>query len=257
MLARLTGAFAASLVLLLVPAAMAAGGLGRDAQRVYDDYRSDGKIEPCRHTVGVYRTTLKQITAAIEEDQPAFRPSAEAALEARQHESCDGDKPASSGNGTTGSTAGPGGSTGSTAPGTTTGATVPGPVTGDNSAQSPLAGDPSAGEGGSAARAAPTPADTGGAPAPEGAAAPVPAAVPAGATEQVLVNRPYKGTPTGLLIAAALLAATLLAWLAALAARRFGWGEERLAGARHAWGEAAFRTGGAWSDFLDWVRVGR
>ena len=105
MLARLTGAFAASLVLLAVPSAMAAGGLGRDAQRVYDDYRSDGKIEPCRHTVGVYRTTLKQITDAIEEDEPAFRPAAEAALEARQHESCDGDKPAPSGNGSPGFTA--------------------------------------------------------------------------------------------------------------------------------------------------------
>ena len=40
-------------------------------------------------------------------------------------------------------------------------------------------------------------------------------------------------------------------------ARRFGWGEERFAGTRHAWGEAAYRTGGTWGDFLDWVRPGR
>ena len=39
--------------------------------------------------------------------------------------------------------------------------------------------------------------------------------------------------------------------------RRFGWGEQRLAGARHAIGEAGFRTGGTWQDFSDWVRLGR
>ena len=44
--------------------------------------------------------------------------------------------------------------------------------------------------------------------------------------------------------------------LLALAARRLGWGEERFAGARHAWGEAAYRAGGTWADFLDWVRSG-
>ena len=49
---------------------------------------------------------------------------------------------------------------------------------------------------------------------------------------------------------------TLLAVLLALAARRFGWGEERFAGARHAWGEAAYRAGGTWGDFVDWVRLG-
>jgi hypothetical protein len=251
-LARLTGAVAASLVFLSVPVALAAGGLDRDAQRVYDDYRSDGRIEPCRHTVEVYRGTLEQIGDAIDEDEPAFRPATEAALEAREHESCDGDKPASSGNSSS-----PG--SGSTSPGGTAqsvpGSDLPAPAAGDSAPVAPT--DPPAGEGGGSESAAPVPPGTGGAPAPEGAAAPVPVAAAPGTTEQVLVNRPYEGTPLGLLIAAALLACALLAWLAAVAARRFGWGEERLAGTRHAWGEAAFRAGGTWSDFLDWVRVGR
>ena len=73
----------------------------------------------------------------------------------------------------------------------------------------------------------------------------------------MLLNRPHEGTPIGLLIALGLLALTLLAVLLALAARRFGWGEERVAGARHAWGEAAYRAGGTWGDFVDWVRLGR
>ena len=80
---------------------------------------------------------------------------------------------------------------------------------------------------------------------------------PAPAAAPVLVDRPHEGTPVGLLVALGLLALTLLFVLLALAARRFGWGEERFAGVRHAWGEAAYRAGGTWGDFLDWVRLGR
>ena len=76
-------------------------------------------------------------------------------------------------------------------------------------------------------------------------------------SDPVLLNRPHDGTPVGLWIALGLLALTALAVLLALAARRLGWGEERLAGARHAWGEAAYRAGATWGDFLDWVRLGR
>lgn len=49
----------------------------------------------------------------------------------------------------------------------------------------------------------------------------------------------------------------LLAALALVFSRWMGWDGRRLAGARHAWGEAAFRAGGAWGDFRDWVRLGR
>lgn len=245
MIARLTGALIASLVLLAAPAATAAGALERDAQRVYDDYRSDGRIDPCRHTADVYRDTIKQIDDALEEESPAFKPATEAALEAREGEPCNGEAPAGSGSGTgsTGSTADPG-SPGSTAPEIGSGPPVEGSV--------PVVPDDQVAGDGGAAPAPPAEPSTGGSAAPA-----APAAPPAGSLEQVMVNRPHTGTPLGLLIAVALLAAALLAWLAALAARRFGWGEERLAGARHAWGEATFRAGGTWGDFLDWVRLGR
>ncbi|MDP9294522.1 MAG: hypothetical protein M3O90_08895, partial [Actinomycetota bacterium] len=88
MLARLIGGPSVALALLAALPAIAGAALTRDAQRVYDDYRSDGAVSPCRHTVDVYRTTLKEITPGIEEESPAFRPAAEAALEAREHEMC-------------------------------------------------------------------------------------------------------------------------------------------------------------------------
>src|SRR3712207_2288030 len=71
------------------------------------------------------------------------------------------------------------------------------------------------------------------------------------------VAHDVNGTPLGLLIALRLLALPALAVLLALLARQFGWGEERLAGARHAWGEAAYRASGTWADFVDWIRPGR
>ena len=69
----------------------------------------------------------------------------------------------------------------------------------------------------------------------------------------MLLDRPHHGTPVGLLIALGLLALCLLAIPLALLARRF----DRFPGARHAWGEAAYRAGGTWTDFLDWARAGR
>ena len=68
----------------------------------------------------------------------------------------------------------------------------------------------------------------------------------------MLLDRPHHGTPVGLLIALGLLALCLLAIPLALLARRF----DRFPGARHAWGEAAYRAGGTWTDFLDWARPG-
>jgi hypothetical protein len=246
-LARLIGGLSVALALIAALPALAGAALTRDAQRVYDDYRSDGAISPCRHTADVYRTTLKEITPGVEEESPAFRPAVEASLEAREHEMC-GEPTDGGGSGSTTSPA----SSGSSASGGAVTAGDPGAVP-----SSPAA------DGGAAAAdgepgAAPAP-PTGGTPAQpvEPAPAPAPATPPAAAAEQVLVNRPYHGTPTGLVIASVLVGLALLALLAAAAAGRYGWGDERLAGARHAWGEAAYRAGGTWGDFLDWVRLGR
>ncbi len=73
----------------------------------------------------------------------------------------------------------------------------------------------------------------------------------------MLLDRPHEGTPLGLLIALGLLALSALLVALALLARRLGWGEERLAGPRHAWGEATYRASATWADFVDWIRLGR
>jgi len=255
-LARLTGALAVALALLAVSPAVAGAALTRDAQRVYDDYRSDGAIETCAHTATNYRATLEQVTPDIEEETPAFRPAVEAALEQREAKRCKtapaakaSPQPAPSGSSAGGSNPAP------ADPGRGDSAPGPAPAPSTPNATSPAAPP---------AMNAPAPVPSGsdaGAPEPASPvpARPVPAtpAAPAAAPALVLLNRPYVGTPTGLLIAGALIGLALLALLAALAARRFGWAEERLAPTRHAWGEAAYRTSATWGDFVDWMRLGR
>jgi hypothetical protein len=60
-----------------------------------------------------------------------------------------------------------------------------------------------------------------------------------------------------LVAAVALGALLLLALLLWLWARVRGWDPAWVARQRHAWGEAAFRTSSTWSEFTDWLRLGR
>ena len=55
-------------------------------------------------------------------------------------------------------------------------------------------------------------------------------------------------------VCSALLALAGLVWALA----RWGpWEPRWMLAARHAWGEAGFRTGATWAEFTDWVRLGR
>ncbi len=63
------------------------------------------------------------------------------------------------------------------------------------------------------------------------------------------------GFPLWVIIAGGAL--LLLGALAVVFTRWMGWDGRRLAGARHATGEATFRAGGTWGDFRDWLRLGR
>jgi hypothetical protein len=251
-LVRTLGALAGALALAVALPAVAAAALSRPAQKVYDDYRSDAAIVVCDHTVAAYRRTLREITPDIEEESPAFRPAVEAALQDRR-EGKKGCKegptasPVESGwsAGGGGSTSGGGGS--SPAPVAPVAPVAPprakpAPVKPAPVAPAPVKPVPTAQA---------TPAPTVAPPPPVTSSAPPPASQP------VLLDHPHEGTPVGLLIALGLLALALLAALLAVAAGRFGWGGERLAAARHAWGEAAYRASGTWGDFVDWVRVGR
>lgn len=57
-----------------------------------------------------------------------------------------------------------------------------------------------------------------------------------------------------LVAAGALLLLALLLWSWA---RMRGWDPPWVARVRHAWGEAGFRTTSTWSEFTDWLRLGR
>ena len=244
---RLTGALVATLAVLAALPAVAAAALSASAQRVYDDYRSDAAIRPCDHSEKVYRRTLREITPDIEEETPAFRPAVEAALRERESDQC-----AAPGDETQGPDATPGAAPASPPAQPPAATPAPAPVAPPPTAPAKPR-QPAAPQQPSTTQPAPTATPTATvAPAP-----PVTSSAPTPVAAPVLVDRPHQGTPVGLLIALGLLAVTLLAVLLALAARRFGWGEERFAGARHAWGEAAYRAGGTWGDFVDWVRLGR
>jgi hypothetical protein len=58
----------------------------------------------------------------------------------------------------------------------------------------------------------------------------------------------------GLVALGALLVLALALW--ALARVR-GWDPPFLARVRHAWGEAGYRATSTWSEFTDWLRLGR
>lgn len=65
------------------------------------------------------------------------------------------------------------------------------------------------------------------------------------------------GVSLVLLILAAVVAVLVVLVLLLAVARRFGIGERRLAPLSHALREAAWRVGGTWEDFRDWLRTGR
>ena len=60
--------------------------------------------------------------------------------------------------------------------------------------------------------------------------------------------------PAGLIVAGAVL--IVLVALVALA-RWWAWEPRWLVRSRHATGEAGWRIGAAWSEFTDWLRLGR
>lgn len=98
---------------------------------------------------------------------------------------------------------------------------------------------------GSGAAATPT------TPATPAATSPSTAPQPAAAPAQHRNRKP-------LLVAAVAIGALLLLLLAlALWARVRGWDPPWLARQRHAWGEAGLRTTSTWSEFADWLRLGR
>jgi hypothetical protein len=239
--------FAVALALLaaVAPAARAQDKWPADVQRVYDDYRTDGRIDVCDHTQKTLEDTRDTIKADYDRDYPDFREAVEAGIDKHKDGGCGGDSSSdSSGGGTppaATSTPDTGASSGALPEATATPDTGTTPDTGAESGTLP--------------DASPTPAAT---VPPEDAIPPqtgtpvptVPPAAPAATPTPAIVHTGHRSlTLPIVLIVIALLGLLALA-LSAVFARR----NPRL---QHAWREAAFRTRGTWADFSDWLRLGR
>lgn len=261
--ARLPRLVALCALLLAVLPAAASAALPKDVRSVIADYRKDGTIDPCEHTAKAYEDTLEAIEDAPEEYAPDFPVAVEAASEAREREDCEA---ATGGTGSDDDDSGAGATpspTATPAPADPAPAPTPAPTPAPEAAPAPTI------EGLEDLPAAPAPAPPAQEvvpepPAPAGSGAGITPGSPPAATNKpdAILTRSRAetgsgGAPAPVLVLGGLLAASLLAGLVLLVLRRYGWGEQRLAGVRHAMGEAGYRTGGTWRSFTDWMRTGR
>jgi hypothetical protein len=229
MTARMTGAALALLAAAcLLPAAASAQRLPPGVQKVFNDFRTDGVISPCRHTSAELGKTRRLVPPDIEQYAPEFPSALDAAIEARARGDCDGDRPSEEGAAPVPTaTVAPPAQTSSPAPGTPTQTVVPEPP------------EPEEANLQLASTDRPTLAEQ------------------TDALERVAAatasNEPP--APVWMLFAAlALLAAgALLAFLAGRTRR----GQESLARLRHSWEEATWRAEGTWAEFRDFLRLGR
>lgn len=205
-----------SFAMLAAPAA----GQMSVAVKVFEDFATDGLIDPCKHTSEELREVLKHIPPDVEQYAPDYPAGVEGALEARARGECEGVKPLPPA---------------AIATPTPTATPTPAPTA---VPMKTVVDDP---------------------PAPEVAAvltttaAAKSAARPDVALRRAATARPANGAPAPVLLLALLAALLGLATAVLATARRFGFAD----GVWHAWSEAAYRAGGVWQDFRDWLRIGR
>lgn len=206
---------------------------------VFKDYAADGQIDPCDFTTKELNEVRDDVPPDIEQYAPDFPAALTLAIEARGKGGCAKAKAAPSGS-----------SSGEAAPAA--------PAT-----------PPSGGGGGAApapeSPAPPTPDPTAATPVPE-TPQPAPAPVPAEVAADGAITRAAQAelaagrsddlpaAIVGLGVLAVLLALTGIAWLLA---RTLAWDPAWGASVRHACEEAGWRVSGTWSDFTDWIRLGR
>ncbi len=240
----LTAVLAALALLAAAPAASHAQDPPADApaavQAIYQDYRNDGKIEPCDHKVADLQEALDTIEPDFDQDYPDFRAALEAGV--NDHDSCDdaGEEPTATATPNATATSTP--DSGRLPPTDDGGGGIPD----DTGAIPPESGTLPPEDGSAVPEAGATPA-----PPAATAVPPVAAASPAASPTPVIVSR--SGTD-GLLIPGIVLG---IALLGALALGAFALAARRSPRFEHAWREAAFRTRGTWADFSDWLKLGR
>lgn len=244
-IARLVSAGALALAAVALLALAVASQARADAayDKVASAYaQSGGQLDHCAFTRSELEAALRGIPPEIRDVVPDIRRAIADGIAAHQRGDCRGARAGGATPGSAGGTTTPGTSTTPGTP-TTPGATAPDPTSPDAPTSS-------------------TPTDTTTAPAapPTGTTTP-PGSEPGPGTHAPTTEVDASGggrdlTPLwiALIVAGALLLAALFVW---------GWGWMRgwdpawVARARHAWGEAGFRTTSTWSEFTDWLRLGR
>ena len=226
----------------------------KSVKKVYRDYRDDGAIEACDHTQDALQKTLDGLPPEADVDTPDLRPALEAAIEQVQQNDCPEPTPSP---------------TPSPSPAPPPPASTPAPVAPDTGGNDdslgtipPPGGNDNDDGGGNTTPPGSddvTPLDPEVTPVPPATTPAPPPLEPSGpeATPSPVYDNPDDKFPIALLVLGGL--AVLLALLALLyaALSRLGWGERWLTRVRRAGREAAFRAGGTWGDFADWIRVGR
>jgi len=230
--ARILRVLALAAALLLIPAAAARADRAT-YDRVSDAYSQNaGQLDACWFSQADLEAALAGIPRAFEGVVPDLRRAIEDGIAAHRAGDCEGIEP----------TGGPVQS--ETPPADTT------PVTPPADAGATPPADPNA----------TPPADPNAVPPADPNAAPVdPAAAPQQVTTTPGVQPPGEKRSTRPLVvgAIALGALLLLALLLWAWARLRGWDPTWAARARHAWGEAGYRVSSTWSEFSDWLRLGR
>jgi hypothetical protein len=195
----------------------------RAALEVFQDYAPDGAIDPCKHSSQTLKLARDNIPPDIEQYAADYPAAIAAAIDARARGDCNGKKP-------------------SAAP------VIPvAPSATPTARATPIP------------TAIPTKKVVPDPPEPETLAS-VGATATAGpdrALERVATARASNDAPAPVFLLGLLAVLLALTALLLLATKRYGLGEERFAGAAHAWREARWRGAGTWQDFLDWVRLGR
>jgi hypothetical protein len=195
--------------------------------KVYVEFRKSGSVDGCAHSAKALERAREQAPADIAKRAAGFPAALDAAIAQRSAGGCDTAADA-----------------GATTPATSTVPTTDTPAPAQDPAAEQQAADAAAaGNAGQTTQPAPGTAAT---PATADGAAPVPARTTDGG-----------GVSGAVLLLAAVGALLLLAAVAWGAARWWAWEPPWLVRARHATGEAGWRTSAAWAEFRDWVRLGR
>lgn len=239
-------ALLAMLVLLSVPAP----ALGASSfQKIYADFQKTGRIDGCRYSSATLKQAKSDIPKDFEQYSPDFENALDAALQKRATGGCK--SAGSSGSSGGGNTSAGGATSGSTPGGGTS--TPPAPAPTPAQPSTPSATGATGPSTPVASQAGTTPQPT---PAPSPAAAASDAAIAEAATSPASSTSADE-TPAPLVLLALLALLALAAGAMAYAWRSLGWDPFWLARGRHATAEAGWRVGNVWSEFSDWVRMGR